>query len=84
MKTTIFGVLLEATPEQDTMLAVSWANMALCSDLPFNAWWEDSETSAAWDGTVPVKRSCRCVTPKMRCKKRKTSFGPAIKPCKTT
>ena len=80
MKTTIFGVLLDVTPDQDTVLRRLRRKYESGYGLPFNAWLEDSKTSAGWNVTVPAKRSCRRVTPKMRCTKRKTSFGPAPKP----
>ena len=83
MKTTIFGVLLDVTPEQDTILRRLMRKYGFMLRFAFNAWLQASGTSAPWNASWPRTRRCPYAMRKMRCRRPKTSSARAIKPCKT-
>ena len=80
MKTTMFGVLLEVTPEQDTILRRLMRKYGFMLRFAFTRLLQGLSNIGALerhlsrDTELPLKMPCR---------KRKTSFGPAINPCKT-
>ena len=83
MKTTMFGVLLEVTPEQDTIPRRLMRKYGFMLRFAFTCLLQGLSNIGPWSAIYPGTRSCRCGTRKMPCRKRKTSFGPAINPCKT-